>query len=76
MTEQLTFLKPSIDERLRSLEEKYEKTRKSLYAKNGELTKRCMNQEHEIETLKSALARCGLKVGINQSITFFTIEGK
>ena len=79
MIEQLELFEESIEEKverkIRSLEDKFEKVRRTLYARQSELIKKCEEQSYEIEILKSALCRCGLKIEIsNISPSFYTLK--
>ena len=79
MIEQLSFIPETVEERfekrLKYVEDKFEKVRKSLYAKNGELMKLYMEQKNRADNLESALCRSGLQVGVtNQPVTFYMIE--
>lgn len=78
MFEQLELFEESFEEKLerkvKCVEEKFDKVRKSLYAKQSELLKLCEEQKYELEILKSALCRCGLEVKISgNSVSFYTL---
>jgi len=78
MIQQLTFWTETPEEKLQkrmdALEERMSKTVRSQYAKISELTKRCHEYEYEIEILKSAMARCGLKISVKGDTSFYMIE--
>ncbi len=81
MIEQLSFLPETQEERferrLKQIEDRMEKVRKSLYARNGELMKLYLEQKSRGDVLEAALCRCGLQIGItNNPITFYRIEEK
>lgn len=78
MKEQLTFWEETSEEKLErrmtALEDRLLKTMRSQYAKIGELTKKCSDQEHELEILKSAMARCGLKISLKSNTSLYIVE--
>lgn len=79
MIEQLELFEESIEEKverkIRYIEDKFEKVRRSLYARQAELIKQCETQKQELDMLKSALCRCGLKVEISSnSVSFYTLK--
>lgn len=81
MIEQLSLLPETKEERfekrLQQIEERLERNRKSLHAKNGELMKLYTEQKHRNDILEAALCRCGLQIAVSgQSLTFYSIEGK
>ncbi len=68
-------LEKKLERKIKSIEDKFEKVRRSLYARNSELMKLCDQQKQDIEILKSALCRCGLKINIGpEAATFYTLE--
>ncbi len=80
MIQQLTFWNETpqekIEKRMTALEERVNKTIRSQYAKIGQLTKQCLDYENELEILKSALVRCGLRVTVRGDTSFYMIESK
>lgn len=74
---QLELFEESLDEtverKIKAIEDKFEKVRRSLFAKNAELTKLYNQQKQEIEILKAALCRCGLEI-TSDSMVFFSLK--
>ena len=60
-------IEQKVERKIKYIEDKFEKVRRSLYARNSELIKLCDQQKNDIEILKSALCRCGLEIQISQN---------
>lgn len=56
---QLSLFEESLDQKfereLNNLKGQYEKMRKTFFAKHSELMKLCLDQKHELDTLRTAL---------------------
>lgn len=78
MIEQMSMFPETPEEKyerkIREIESKFERVRKNLFARQAELMKMYVEQKWELDVLKGALVRCGLKVSMNNSpVTFYTI---